>query len=100
MKNKLQKAINNLLAEGHKAIALQDTHKMTEPSITITWHNDGSVSGEFYSYCLNLTDGGRHHHFSATGEDDLIKVLNKLTIEAEEELKEIEDIERMENEGG
>lgn len=123
MNNNISSLVQELLELGRDAVKLSSGHKMFEPSMTITWHNDGAIDGEFYSYCLDLSDGGRHHSFGVADEPSLINILQVFIKEAkeeikklkeendedwadtsseieEQELKDMEDTERMENEGG
>ncbi|HDY88403.1 MAG TPA: hypothetical protein ENH82_09885 [bacterium] len=108
MDKELLDLIHELLRLGHEAVSLSDGHKMNEPSFSMTWQRDGSIDGEFYSYCLDLRDGGRHHTFCATSEKDLLAVLKGFIEDAKKEIQETknrdnpdsEDQERMANEGG
>lgn len=78
----LKSQIDKLMALGKEAVSLSDSCKFAEPMLTITWDNEGKVFCEFYSYCLNLFDGGRHHYFE-------LKDIGKIICKAQEELKEM-----------
>lgn len=84
----LNEKIQELLELGKEAIQVSDSHKMLEPQVTITWHNDGSISGELYSYCLDLYDGGRHHKFQVVNEKGLLVILDTFIKKAREEINE------------
>lgn len=104
MTNELSNVVQELLRLGRVAKNVSDVHKAFEPSLTITWHEDGTIDGEFYSYCLDLSDGGRHHTFGVADELSLISVLKVFITEAKEDIQKLkeanENTGRMENEGG
>lgn len=83
----LEDKINRLMELGKEAVALSDCNKLNEPSLTISFLNDGSVGVDFYSYCLDLQDGGRHHVFHATRSTALLDGLDDLIVKAEAEIK-------------
>ena len=86
----LESKINRLMELGKRAVELSDCHKSTEPGITLVFRNDGSYYLEFYSYCLDLQDGGRHHVFDADSFDGLLAGLDRFIAAAENEIKLLE----------
>lgn len=74
---------------GKEAVKFNNHCKCFEPSLTLTWENNGTISGEFYSYCLNLEDGGRHHIFEANNEIELEKKLDHFIYVSEREITAI-----------
>lgn len=83
----LEEKINRLMELGRQAVELSDVCKANEPSLTINFLNDGSVGVDFYSYCLDLQNGGRHHVFHATHVMGLEIGLHDLIQKAESEVK-------------
>jgi len=90
----LEEKINKLMELGRQAVELSDVCKANEPSLTISFLNDGSVGVDFYSYVLDLQDGGRHHVFHATRSTALIDGLDDLIIKAEAEIKMLTEEKR------
>lgn len=92
--NTLEEKINKLMALGREAVELSDVSKANEPSLTISFLNDGSVGVDFYSYVLDLQDGGRHHVFHATRSTALLDGLDDLIVKAEAEIQMIKEEKR------
>jgi len=90
----LEEKINKLMELGRQAVELSDVCKANEPSLTISFLNDGSVGVDFYSYCLDLQDGGRHHVFHATRSTALVDGLDDLIIKAEAEISMLKEEKR------
>lgn len=88
MANLLMDQIAILMQLGRRAVDLSDCCKGSEPSFAIRFHNDGMVSVDFYSYCLNLEKGGRHHIAEARTQTEMEQKLAHWIILAEKEVKE------------
>ncbi len=82
----MQEKIEELLQLGREAVSLSDKCKKGEPSLSITWQKNGLISGDFYSFCLELGDGNKHHKFSAHDKETLEKALNNLIKIAKREI--------------
>ena len=83
--DRLLAAIDALMEQGHRAVSLSESSKWAEPSVTVTKGNDGTWSGELYSYCLGLKDGGRHLEFSGVSLANLVDEMFGLVLLAKEE---------------
>jgi hypothetical protein len=67
------------MTEWHLA-NIDDCCKPGEPSVIISvshdWNGNLGYGGEIYSYCLNITDAGRHHYFEAPELMELILMMD------------------------
>ena len=82
---RLVNACLDLMDEGRKAVRLNEGGKAAEPRLTLAFESDGSVYASFYSYCLDLEDGGRHHVIQAETLEQLVLGLERMAWVAEEE---------------
>lgn len=83
--------INELMTLGKRAVKLSIHHKSFEPNIGIFFDSDGLIRVEFYSYCLTLDDGSRHHEIESNNILDVVNELKEWVALARFEVKELED---------
>lgn len=83
--------IDRLMELGKRAVELSTHHKSFEPNLGVFFDSDGLIRIEFYSYCLSLNDGGRHHAIESKNINEVVNELKEWVILAREEVKELED---------
>jgi hypothetical protein len=83
--------VNELMRLGKRAVELSIHYKSFEPNIGIFFASDGLIRVEFYSYCLTLDDGSRHHEIESNNILDVINELKDWVELARFEVKELED---------
>lgn len=83
--------IDKLMELGKRAVKLTICHKSLEPNIGVFFDNDGLIRVEFYSYCLDLDDGGRHHLIESNDIDNVVDQLRDWVVMAKIEVKNMEN---------
>jgi hypothetical protein len=83
--------VNELMRLGKRAVELSIHYKSFEPNIGIFFASDGLIRVEFYSYCLTLDDGSRHHEIESNNILDVVNELQYWVALARSEVKELED---------
>ena len=83
--------VNELMRLGKRAVELSIHYKSFEPNIGIFFASDGLIRVEFYSYCLTLDDGSRHHEIESNNILDVVNELKEWVALARFEVKELED---------